>query len=206
MFVDVTEYLERLSSIYKRVDEAYSAIASQLGFSCKGCEDLCCNRVFLHFTVVENFYLIDGFRRLTDDLKEEIFRRAEEYNQAYSTTSRPVVNLKKLCPLNFEDLCILYEYRPIACRFYGLPGRLVSPTRGTEQFQGCWRFEKLFPEGTDYTLDRTAFYSELAALEGEMRKKLCYYQKYKKTIAQMILDEKNPEGLIPRNYDFFEGY
>jgi Fe-S-cluster containining protein len=205
MFVDVSEYLERLSSIYKKVDKAYCEIAESLGFNCKGCDDLCCNNVFIHFTVVESFFLIDGFRRLSEDKRQEIFLRAEQYNRAYASTSRPVVNLKELCPLNYDGLCILYEYRPIACRLYGLPGKLISPARGTEEFRGCWRFEKLF-SGSGKSLDRTPFYAELAALEGELRKKLCYYQKYKKTIAQILLDEKNPDGLIPRNYDFFEGY
>ena len=205
MFVDIADYLNRLGNIYKKVDKAYAEIAENLGFTCEGCEDNCCQNVFLHFTVVENFYLIDGFRRLDREIREEIFKKAEQYNHAYASVSRPVVNLKKLCPLNFDQRCILYEYRPIACRLYGLPGKLISPARGTEEFKGCWRFHKLYPDSA-HQLDRTEFYKELASLEGELRKRLCYFQKYKKTIAQMILDEKNPDGLIPRNYDFFEGY
>ncbi|NOX21240.1 MAG: hypothetical protein GXO99_08315 [Nitrospirae bacterium] len=205
MYIDISDYLERLGRLYKKVDHAYSEIAEELGFTCEGCKDNCCQNVFLHFTVVESLYLIEGFRKLEREVKEEIYQRAEDYNRAYASTSRPVLNLKKFCPLNFDGRCVLYEYRPIACRFYGLPGKLVSPARGAEEFRGCWRFEELYP-GSERMLDRTEFYKELAALEGDLRKRLCYYQKYKKTIAQMILDEKSPEGLIPRNYDFFEGY
>lgn len=55
-------------------------------------------------------------------------------------------------------------------------------------------------------MDRTPYYSRLANLEKELREKLVYFQRYRKTVAQMLLDEKRPEALIMRTYDFFGGY
>ncbi len=201
--VEAREYLERLEAIYTDLDTRYSEVARAWGLTCEGCEDNCCQRVFLHFTLVEQIYLMEGFRRLPEDLKKEIVRRASEYNLAYSKTSRPEENLKLFCPLNFDARCILYRYRPMACRVYGVPGVLKGP-KGEIQFPGCWRLNKQKTQAP--LLDRTPFYQQLAELERDLRRRLCYFQKYRKTIAQMIADEEAETGLLLRGYDIFEGY
>ncbi len=207
MFVDITYFTEKLSSIFSELDSAYQALAEKYnGFSCSGCDDLCCSSVFLHFTLVEHFFLLEGFRSLPEEKRKEIIERSREYNLAYSKISRPEVNLKLLCPLNYDNLCILYRYRPLGCRFYGLPGFMESPVKGRQEFKGCWRFEKIHGPSPEVKLDRTPFYRKVADLEKELRDRLRYYQRYKKTVAQMILDETNPDALVMRGYDIFEGY
>ncbi len=207
MLIDASEYTDRLNRIYQKIDNAYQELAREYGdFSCEGCPDLCCNNVFLHFTLIEHIYLAEGFRTLPEETRNEIIERSKAYNKAYSTTSRPEENLKMLCPLNNDSKCILYRWRPLACRFYGLPGTMESPTRGTQEFKGCWRFESLHGDNIKVRLDRTPFYREVADLEKALRDHLRYYQRYRKTIAQMILDEASTEGIITRGYHGFEGY
>lgn len=207
MFVDITYYTDKLSLIFSELDRIYLEVAEKYnGFNCNGCSDLCCNTVFLHFTLVEHFYLLEGFRTLQENQRTDIIKRAKHYNDVYSKTSRPEENLNLLCPLNYDNLCILYQWRPLGCRFYGVPGFMESPVKGRQDFKGCWRFESIHGKSVSERLDRTPFYRKVADLEKELRDRLRYYQRYKKTIAQMILDETNPDALIMRGYDIFEGY
>ena len=203
MTVDVAPYLERLSGIYDAIDRGYQELAKEhAGFTCNGCEDLCCNSVFVHFTLLEHIYVIEGFRKLSGERRRDVLSRAREYNTEYSKVSRPEENFRMPCPLNYDSLCILYTFRPMACRIYGLPGVLRSPSKGVQEFEGCWRFKKLHGAEARKRLDRTPFYRELAELEREFRERLVYFQKYRKTIAQMLLDEERKEAIVPRTYDF----
>jgi len=189
------------------LDSRYAELASGYnGFGCGGCDDLCCNGVFVHFTLIEHFYLAEGFRKLPPGKREDLLRRARQYNEAYSRVSSPEAKFRMPCPLNEDPLCLFYQYRPVLCRVYGLPGRLRAAGGRIQEFKGCWRFEKDRGSGKREYLDRTPYYSRLANLEKELREKLVYFQRYRKTVAQMLLDEKRPEALIMRTYDFFEGY
>jgi len=206
MYIEIARYTDRLSDVYERLDSAYDELAMKYdGFSCNGCEKVCCDRVFIHFTLIEHFHLIEGFRKLSPDKREAVLERAEEYNRGFSETAHPEENFRMLCPLCEENRCILHPHRPLLCRVYGLPGVLKRETGEPLRFPGCWRFLDLHGEGSE-PLDRTAFFGEVAGIEKELREKLTYFQRYRKTVAQMILDEKRKDGLIMRTYDFFEGY
>jgi|Deesub1362B_J571_1020462.scaffolds.fasta_scaffold00298_3 Fe-S-cluster containining protein len=204
-FIDASEYSTKLAQIYTSLDSAYTEIADSYGFTCEGCEDNCCQSVFLHYTLVEHLYLLEGFRTLPEELRKDIIERAYKYNEAYCRVSRPEENLKLFCPLNYDAKCILYQHRPMTCRVYGVPGILKSPRGDIKEFEGCWRFKKLFGSA-EAKLDRTPFYTEVANLEKQLRQKLVYYQRYCKTVAQMLIDEDRDTALLMRGYDIFEGY
>jgi hypothetical protein len=98
---------------------------------------------------------------------------------------RPVL----MCPLNESGLCRLYAHRLMICRMHGVPSSLTLPDGRRLSFPGCFRCQEILgkPEGLP-TVDRTALYRELAALEAELlgpRKNL--RPKVKMTIAQMIV-------------------
>ncbi len=205
MLLEAKEYLDRLNELYQELDRAYQAIAESYGLSCQNCEDNCCQSPFFVNSLIEHLYLMEGLRKLTEVKKAEILQRANAYNSGYSKTSRPELNFRMFCPLNTEGRCILYEYRPMMCRVYGVPGVMTSPRGQTVEFPGCKRFENLGRSVTE-RLDRTRFYQVAAELEAALRKKLVYYQKYKKTIAQAIIDEEKEKALLMRGYDIFEGY
>ncbi|RME64700.1 MAG: hypothetical protein D6778_07485 [Nitrospirae bacterium] len=205
MFLDVKEFLEELSSVYRDLDRAYQDVAGFYGLSCEGCQDNCCQSPFFVNTLVEHLYLMEGLHALTEAQKAEVFQKANAYQSGYSKTSRPETNFRMFCPLNRDQKCILYEYRPMMCRVYGVPGVMQSPRGGTVEFPGCQRFGSLGKEITR-RLQRTEYYQRVAQIEANLRKKLVYHQKYKKTIAQAIIDEEREKALIMRGYDIFEGY
>ncbi|RMG01270.1 MAG: hypothetical protein D6726_09835 [Nitrospirae bacterium] len=206
MFLDVTAYTDRLIEVYKKLDDEYRLVADEYeGFSCEGCESICCDQVFIHLTLIEHFHLLEGFRKLPAKRREEILERAEEYNRGFSATSSPEENFRMLCPLCEYSRCTLHPYRPLLCRVYGLPGKLVKPSGEELLFDGCARFKKKFSR-VELRLNRTEFFASVAEIEKDLRKALAYFQRYRKTVAQMLLDEKRRDALIMRAYDFFEGY
>lgn len=205
MLLEAKEFLEELSSVYSDLDRAYQDVADFYGLTCEGCQDNCCQSPFFINTLVEHLYLMEGLHSLTEAKKTEIFQRANAYQAGYSRTSKAETEFKMFCPLNMNQRCILYEYRPVMCRVYGVPGVLESPKGGTVEFSGCKRFESLGREVTK-RLQRTGYYRRVAEIEAALRRKLVYYQKYKKTIAQAIIDEEREKALIMRGLDIFEGY
>ncbi len=205
MFLEVKDFLDALSSVYKDLDRAYEEVAGFYGLTCEGCEDNCCQSPFFINTLVEHLYLMEGLHRLTEAKKAEILQRANAYQSAYARTSRAEVNFRMFCPLNQDQKCLLYDHRPMMCRLYGVPGVMDSPKGGSVEFPGCSRFEGLGKE-VSRRLQRTEFYRRVSEIEAELRRKLVYYQRYKKTIAQAIIDEQREKALLTRGYDIFEGY
>jgi len=205
MFVEIKDFLDELTSVYHTLDKQYKEVADFYGLECSQCVDNCCQSPFFVNSLIEHFYLMEGLHKLTEVQKAEIFQKANSYNSAYSKTSRAEINFRRFCPLNKDGKCVLYEFRPMMCRVYGVPGLMRSPRGQVIEFAGCKGFEVLKKE-ISRRFDRTEFYKRVAELEGRLRKKLVYYQKYKKTIAQAIIDEEREKALLMRGYDIFEGY
>lgn len=189
MDIDISPYLNRLSEVYDEIDHEYEKAARHYGnFSCEGCEDNCCRTVFYHYTLIENFFLVEGFGRLPDDEKKEIIRRAHDYVKSLSEKPFGETGLSIMCPLNVDGPCALYKNRPLICRIHGLPAVLESPRKGTQRWEGCRRFKET-GRNISHEIDRTKFYSLIAFIEGDLRKNMVFFQKYKKTIAEMIVDQ-----------------
>ena len=77
----------------------------------KGCSD-CCKNANFPLSLLEMKYLMSGFLKLDKEIhdkvryniKSAIKQNKDEYN----------------CPFLVNDMCSVYEYRPIICRVYGL--------------------------------------------------------------------------------------
>ncbi len=188
MELDISQYLDRLYEIYHEIDSAYSSAAEYYGFSCEGCQENCCNTVFYHHTLIEYFGVLEGFDTLPEPLKEEALGKAEEYVKTLNRYRGKEEQIKLMCPLNFDGLCKIYEYRPLICRIHGLPGELNHPTKGKQPFSGCKRFEATNHKERTQIIDRTPFYTRIATLESEVRRSMDYLMKFNKTIAEMLLD------------------
>ena len=98
--------------------------------------------------------------------------------------------LRIMCPLNRNERCTLYPYRPMICRLHGIPHELQRSGGNPIKNPGCDAFfNQCRQRGqTDYIrFDRTPFYRQMAALEQELRIKTGYSDKIKLTIAQMLM-------------------
>jgi hypothetical protein len=185
--------LYRLARIYQEMESEYTQVAGQLGFSCAGCPDNCCDSYFEHHTYSEWSYLWLGFRQLAQDDQQEILKRANAYQQscaeALGREERPQV----MCPLNRQGLCILYQHRLMVCRTHGVPAAMTRPDGRKLEFPGCFRCQELVKaryqsEENIPRMERTPLLRQLALLENElMEGRRHLYPKIRLTIAQMLL-------------------
>ncbi|BCB97213.1 hypothetical protein JZK55_21350 [Dissulfurispira thermophila] len=185
------KYLTRLTDIYKAIDNLYYAAIKHYNFSCEGCEDNCCATKFYHHTNIEELYLSDGLKRLDKDKKKEILVRAEEVVKIHNSFPEDV---RVMCPLNENGLCIMYEHRPMICRIHGVPYQMLTKNMSIEFGTGCHRFinEKLNENIQYFMFNRTVFYVEMAKAEKELRDALNLAGDYKKTTAEMVVSILKP--------------
>ena len=176
---------EALTNLYKQMDKTWNEIARLYDFQCNGCKDNCCRSLFFHHTHIEKAYLLHGFNRLEPYKRTEVRASAEEYVKATFSAGQDIKSLKIMCPLNEEEKCTLYSYRPMICRLHGLPHEVriqgPMPITGKGCKAGC------FDNKTYITFDRTPFYQQMAQLEASWRRENGQTDKIKETVAHMIL-------------------
>lgn len=183
------QFAEKVAALYARMEKAYDIVATQLGFSCAGCADNCCDSYFLHHTYLEWAYMWEGLNALPEARRKQILERAAEYaataERALARGERPVA----MCPLNEAGRCSLYGHRLMICRLHGVPSSLTLPDDRRKTFPGCPRCQELTRGRSAVpTVERTSLLRDLALLEqellGESRGEL---PRVKKTIADLIL-------------------
>jgi len=186
---------ERISKLYLTMDLAYADAADYYAFHCKGCDRNCCEERFYHYTGAEHIFLAHGLACLGHDVKTGIFSRAYEVMRQYQLHDASLQAGRAICPLNLEGSCILYEYRPMICRLQGIPHYIKKTGQSQKSGPGCHVFnEKILSENlSDFGFDHTPFYLEMAAIEIEIRNRLNYKGRYKKTVAEMLVDIKDTE-------------
>jgi Fe-S-cluster containining protein len=182
--------LDRLQALFSEMERAFAAVADQYGFVCNGCSDNCCLTRFFHHTLGEYLYLVEGMRTLPADDRQMVRKRARAVNAKMAEVDRRGERLRMMCPLNRDDRCMLYPFRPMICRLHGIPHELHPHGGGTVRHPGCDDFlAQCQASGTsDYIpFDRTPFYRQMAMLEKELRLKTGYKDKIKLSIAQMLV-------------------
>lgn len=179
----------KISVLYREMEESYENTAESLGFSCSGCPDNCCDSYFLHHTYSEWLYLWQGLKTL-DELQlqriiAEAARNVTESEAALSRGKRPMI----MCPLNLDGRCSLYPYRLMICRLHGVPSSMTRPDGRKINFPGCFRCQEQIKKSDTVThLDRTRFFKRLVALELELLTEArAAVPRIKLTIAQMIV-------------------
>lgn len=192
----LSPYVLRIKSLYSSMDAAYARAAEFYGFRCNGCSESCCEERFYHYTLAEHLYLIEGVRSLDTDEACEILVRAEDVAGLYRLHDLQGGPERVLCPLNFDGLCRLYEYRPMICRLHGIPHHMKKPDGSGHTGPGCHRFAgEMTPAGmAGPVFERTEYYSGMAAVEIELRRLTGFKGRYKNTVAEMVID-------IPRTMD-----
>ncbi len=182
--------LKRLEMLFGEMNRAYAAVAGRYGFQCNGCADNCCLTRFYHHTLLEYLYLAEGLRSLEPDARHWIRKQALRVVARIDDADRRGEALRIMCPLNRDERCRLYRFRPMICRLHGIPYELQRPGGHLIKNPGCDAFfNQCRQRGqTDYIrFDRAPFYRQMAALEQELRRKTNYSDKIKLTIAQMLV-------------------
>jgi hypothetical protein len=186
----LTVFLDRLQRLFGAMDRRYAEAAEYYDFRCEGCEENCCRTRFYHHTYLEYMYIHSGLRNLSDGKRNDILSRASEVCRKTAALDEEGGLVRLMCPLNYDGLCALYDYRPMICRFHGIPHELHRPDRNIIKGPGCGMFERRCLDKNYYKFDRTPFYIEMAQLENELQRAAGLGGRIKMTIAEMIV-EKN---------------
>jgi len=187
------ELTRTLAAIYEAMEEGYDHVAREIGLTCQGCPDNCCDSYFLHHTYSEWAYLWQGLRALEPEQRNRIEQKAAAYQkkckQALAAGNRPQV----MCPLNIDGLCALYSHRMLVCRMHGIPATMTRPDGQSMRFPGCFRCQEIVAEKFSNpeqapAMDRTPLFRKMVDVEsrllGEKRHLL---PRVKMTIAEMIV-------------------
>jgi len=173
-------FLQRLSRLFRRMDDAYQAAVGQTGFVCRGCATNCCRSLFFHHTYAEWFYLRAGLEGLPRQRQQALAAAARDY----LVRKQPGDGL--FCPLGEADRCTLCDHRPMICRLHGIPHVVVRPDGHRIEGPGCDEFYRQAGQTSDLPLDRSPLYAAMAAVEKELRQTIGLGARIKLTVAEMI--------------------
>ncbi|BDQ36908.1 hypothetical protein SYK_12680 [Pseudodesulfovibrio nedwellii] len=173
MALDFTEYFEKYEAVVAEVDAVFKKFENEMSdlVKCgKGCSD-CCYALF-DVTLVEAMYINTKFNEKFSGLERSIImtradqadrqihklkRKVYKASQAGQPTNDILLEVAKArvrCPmLDDNDLCSIYENRPITCRLYGVPTSIggVAHTCNKTGFKGG---EKYPTVNMDIVLDK----------------------------------------------------
>jgi hypothetical protein len=176
------------------MEQAYDAVAGELGHGCAGCPDNCCDSYFLHHTYIEWCYLWLALDELEAPLRERLIGRAREYEKQSREMLKDGQRPKLMCPLNEEGRCVLYAHRLMVCRTHGVPAELIRPDGKKLSFPGCFRCQELVAGSAWQVeqipkMERTRLLQRLAILEQTLLDgKRHLMPKVKRTIASMLVE------------------
>ncbi len=179
-------FSKRLQKKFSDMDKKYQEAASYYDFLCEGCRDNCCRSLFFHHTFLEYLYIHEGYHTLRPEKQAEVKNRAQAICREPQRTEKKDSAAGPMCPLNFNERCALYSYRPMICRLHGIPHELQRPGQGIITGPGCGAFTQKHAEKNYFKFDRTPFYFELAVLEKDFKNKAGITHKLKITIAEII--------------------
>jgi Fe-S-cluster containining protein len=183
---DANLVLDRLKSVFADMDRQYSRVALHYNFDCKACTDNCCQTRFYHHTYIEYLLVQQGFKALSPGRQAELESRALSVIQNTAELDKIGKQVRLMCPLNSDDLCVLYPYRPMICRLHGIPHEFRNGSGRRVQGTGCKAFDHRCSAISYLKFDRTPFYRKMAAMEKEFRQTVGVSVKIRMTIAEMI--------------------
>lgn len=143
--MDLSYLFEPYDRLVSRADKSFERMVREHGdcIACKpGCAD-CCHAVFGLF-LIEAVFLKHDFDQLPEPEKEaalvrgaaaekelEILERTlQEFKDDPRMSAYTMARTRIRCPLLDDDnACILYPYRPITCRVYGIPTMVMGMPR-----------------------------------------------------------------------------
>ncbi|PIE61650.1 MAG: hypothetical protein CSA29_02235 [Desulfobacterales bacterium] len=181
MTLDLETHFVKYEALVDVVDNVFEKVKSEYPkevFCREKCSD-CCYAIF-DLTLIEAVYLNHKFKeKFKGKEKADLIAIADKTDRAlvkmkrdaYKKVRKGADQLEIVgrmsqervrCPLLAEDnLCQLYEFRPITCRVYGIP----TSTAGVSHICGRTNFK----QGTPYpTLNMDKIYTQLQLLSAEL--------------------------------------
>ena len=183
MALDLSKHYAQYEALVQMVDGVFNKVKNDYPkevFCREKCSD-CCYAIF-DLTLVEALYLNHCFTKQFSGMeKEEIIQKAGKIDRALTKMKREAFKEAKKgeneleiiarmskervrCPLLGEnDLCMMYDQRPITCRVYGIP----TSTAGKSHICGRTNFK----QGQAYpTLNMDKVYTQLQLLSAQLIK------------------------------------
>ena len=181
MALDLEKHFVKYEAIVQMVDQLFERVKQEFPkevFCKEKCSD-CCYAIF-DLTLIEALYLNHRFNKhfsggekadliavadKTDralvKLKRDAYKKVKEGSEQLEVVAR-MSQERVRCPLlGKDDLCVMYDYRPITCRVYGMP----TSTAGASHI--CGRTN--FVQGKAYpTLNMDKIYTQLQLLSAEL--------------------------------------
>ncbi|WDP91134.1 MAG: YkgJ family cysteine cluster protein [Desulfobacter sp.] len=181
MAINLEEHFAKYEAVVQMVDQIFERVKQEFPkevFCREKCSD-CCYAIF-DLTLIEALYLNHKFKeKYAGREKADLIAAADKTDRALAKMKRDA--FKKIkdganeleivgrmsqervrCPLlGADNLCLLYDSRPITCRVYGIP----TSTAGASHI--CGRTN--FVQGTPYpTLNMDKIYTQLQLLSAEL--------------------------------------
>ncbi len=183
MTLDLKKHFVQYEALVQMVDAVFDRVKKEYPkevFCREKCSD-CCYALF-DLTLIEALYLKDRFLKQFQGMaKEEILQVADKTDRTLVKMKREAFKKAKSggdqleiiakmsqervrCPLLKEDnLCMMYDQRPITCRVYGIP----TSTAGQSHICGRTNFK----QGDPYpTLNMDKIYTQLQLLSAQLVK------------------------------------
>jgi len=181
MSVDLKPYFNKYEALVAQADGAFERVKNAYT-DCVKCEEKCADCCFALFdlTLIEALYIHHKFNeKYQGSEKVQLLEKSNRADRqiykikrkAYSELQAgknegeilAAMALERIrCPLlNEKELCALYEYRPITCRFYGVPTAIggAGHTCGKSGFK----------QGEKYpTVNLDAVHSQLQQISAEL--------------------------------------
>ena len=181
MSVDLKPYFNKYEALVAQADSAFDRVKDSYA-DCVKCEEKCADCCFALFdlTLIEALYIHHKFNeKCRGSEKAELLEKSNRADRQIYKIKRKAYNelqagknegeilaamaLERVrCPLlNEKELCALYEYRPITCRFYGVPTAIggAGHTCGKSGFK----------QGEKYpTVNLDAVHSQLQQISAEL--------------------------------------
>lgn len=141
MELDFTPYFEQYKILSKAADDIFQRLQKEYP-DCVACEVKCadCCHALFDITLIEAIYINSQFtKKFQGREKEQLIEKANRADRSIHKIKRKahkdvqagkkedqvltaLAEERCRCPLlNDDDLCDLYEHRPITCRLYGIP-------------------------------------------------------------------------------------
>ncbi len=142
--VDLSSYFADYEALVRKIEEEIKSIEETVEKSVRcGRETLDCCFEYFDLQLIEVIYLINKTNKtLMSETRMEVIAEAVKISKKVKDLCRPLCKnndrsvkdafinsyRKKniLCPANRDSKCILYPYRPIRCRLYGVSGDLIN--------------------------------------------------------------------------------
>ena len=181
MSVNLTSYFNKYEALVTQADGAFDRVKTAYA-DCVKCEEKCadCCHALFDLTLIEALYIHHKFNeKFKGSEKAELLEKSNRADRRIYKIKRKAYGelqsgknegeilaamaLERVrCPLlNEKDLCDLYDYRPLTCRFYGVPTAIggAGHTCGKSGFK----------EGEKYpTVNLDAVHNKLQQISAEL--------------------------------------